>query len=407
MQLTKSPCEFTTDSSVNPYYVSSVSVMDNKFIHTLKMNTPMWSEDAFTFQYVRISLDYFFQKIKALYSYTSINYDNSFKDLTSFNPIATRYLSPNGYFLVERPPFRTTLRFTPARASVARGSDKSIERDVWIPWQVYVIGVDLPTSKLDMRIFFNNKPLSSLEDKVPYAWTPNLFANGGVCWGDDTAAICEELRELEAAGSLSNRKIFDILSNRYWSGGWNADIIPSGSFLPAFLSDSTHKEFPDDKDQALALSYKIKAVKAKHRNSLMRSYVQSLNIWSEYSLSDLLHMMGSISPSRYALSELYEHAPVSAFLDHNNPTGNISKLLENYFANSHKFPVFLFDNNDQRKYLHVDIMPSDLGLSDVYNLNNYISQESARDMLEKAINKYALPSYHHPQLTIDTSEEPF
>lgn len=407
MQLTKSPYESSSDKLEDPYYVSSVNFVDTRYLHTLKINNPVWHNDNYTFQYIRVSLNHFFNVLKTKYSYSSIQNNNSLEDLLKTNPIATRYISGNGLFIVERPPFRNTVRFTPTKAAYSKNSTNFIEKEVWIPWQVYVVNVDIIQSKFDFRIFFNDKPLSSMDDIVYMPWLPNLFGNSGVCWGDDVGSISQEF--LSYGSSISNRKIFDAFCSRYWNGGWNTDILPGSQSIPFFLNRNL--ELSDNNDQMIHQNYKDKSEINKMRNPYVKDYANALNMWSQYSLEHLLYMMPKYSP-KHIKNPLSAHIATtsSSYFDHHSSEVQPTRLLEHYFANSHKFPSFAFDSDDSNKYIEVSFDSSELNVSEQYNLSNPPSQEEARNILSLAIDRWSIPdsSTSFPQqLTFDSQEEPF
>ena len=96
------------------------------------------------------------------------------------------------------------------------------------------------------------------------------------------------LQEISSS-NISNKTIFENMCSSYWSGGWNTDIIPSSYLVPPFLNQEF--ETNDDYDFAIHREIVSKSVYSKHKNGLTRSYINVLNLWSNYNLDNLLHMI--------------------------------------------------------------------------------------------------------------------
>jgi len=376
----KAPVDYTEGPS-NPYSVSSVAIIKNNYLNLLKINQPSWNNANYTFNYFKINYDTFISTASKFYNCVVINNDNSLNDLTKINPIATRFISSSGQLVIERPPFKTKIRFTPTKAAYASSSRSLPEVEVWIPWQVYILNFNIETQKYHLRIFFNSKPLYSLDDPIVPAWTPNLFGDSGVCYGEDTRRINEEISNID----ISNKNIFEILCSSYWGGGWNTDIIPSSYLIPRFLMRDF--EIQNDNDFSIYREAIAKSEYAKNKNALTRGYVNTLNIWSNYSLDNLLHMM-----SNYPTTQTTSLNSLLGNQDERQPyIGNISirpsSFLADMFARSHKLPFSVFREIDSSKYLHVDFEENPTDKSFV-SFNENISQERAYSILIDLIDHY-------------------
>jgi hypothetical protein len=127
-------------------------------------------------------------------------------------PIAVRYITNNGEYIIERPPFKAKVDFR------VNGSNKvSQEVEFWVPWTLTVID---PQQINKTRIYFGSKQLSSNDDLYISSTLPNSFASGGICFGGslNTDEITQATNEFEL------RQLYSLILNEYMTGGWNIDL---------------------------------------------------------------------------------------------------------------------------------------------------------------------------------------
>lgn len=137
-------------------------------------------------------------------------------------PIAVRALSKNQY-VIERPPFKTTVRLTPKRAARVQ-KESPIICEVWIPWTLSFLTMVNPDTQMpSMEIYYNDGPISSLNDSIIGAWTPNIFGHNGVCWGQTGANWFEDVRN-KVVDPTDVGQVYHYLINDYYGGGWNTDL---------------------------------------------------------------------------------------------------------------------------------------------------------------------------------------
>jgi hypothetical protein len=373
-----------SSSAGDPYYVSSVSTVNANFLHLLRVNLPAWSNSCYQTQYMRIDLNYFFNSIAKNFIYSDIKNDNSLEDLLRINPIAVRYFTSDGIFFIERPPFKATLRFHPIKASGVTTKTTLIEKEVWIPWQVYIVNYDIELGKFIFKIYFHHKPIDSLDNNLSIAWLPNLFGDGGVCWGQDNNIIKEEVLQNK---TKTNKNIFDIICSQYWQGGWNADILPSLYSIPTFLLPEF--ETKNDEDYAIYTKASQSADKSKLKNHMIRQYVDHLNIWSQYSLSDLLFLMSKYpaNSSPKKLSFLIENAKAYDGAYSYNGANSFGVLFDQIFCLTHKYPNHFFEKENLSLNTYFST-----GLTDLLDENNQpillkqsINEEHLRKLLFEQI----------------------
>lgn len=137
-------------------------------------------------------------------------------------PIAVRHLD-HKYCVVERPPFQISLDYSPTRSGIKRRNVRSVK--IWIPWTTVIINHE-SMSLTDIKMYFSSKPLQSFSDLLIQPYFPNLFGDGKVCMGPGASnKLITTFGE-----NYSIEQLYNFFVNEYFSGGWNADIIPSSYY---------------------------------------------------------------------------------------------------------------------------------------------------------------------------------
>jgi hypothetical protein len=204
-------------------------------------------------------------------------------------PVAIRAIDDNR-FVIERPPFKTSIRFTPTRAARVK-KEASVLCEVWIPWTVAI--VTLPT-KLSpdpqVRLFFNDGPLSSIEDQLAPLLTPNAhYGAGHLCWGQTDNNWREEVE----SGRVSADSIADIYYfyiNDYFNGGWNLDLGLGQLATLTYREIGKFTNSPLDKpelvERAKQSKLKITNIDTSSRDSTRVK--NSYYVWSLLTLEEVL-----------------------------------------------------------------------------------------------------------------------
>jgi hypothetical protein len=136
---------------------------------------------------------------------------NSPDNTDSIYPIAVRYVSKNGTYFIERPPFKMNVSFS--------GGKRPINTSIWMPWSIFVLD---PKRYLNSKLLFSNTPLSSMSDKYLPAYTPNIYADGRICLSASLNGMPKEAEE-------DIRHLYGYIYNEYMNGGWNNDLYPNVS----------------------------------------------------------------------------------------------------------------------------------------------------------------------------------
>jgi len=144
-------------------------------------------------------------------------------------PMAVRYADPtNGIYVVERPPFEVDVDFSVNKSFRARKVPKLFANNkMFIPWTLSLIKLDKNSltnsySGYEFYLYFNNKPISSLDDLIIPAWLPNISASGQVCMGEDSRQVANLLSN---ESEFSFLEIYNTIFNSFFSG-WNSDLSP-------------------------------------------------------------------------------------------------------------------------------------------------------------------------------------
>lgn len=148
-------------------------------------------------------------------------------------PICVRYKSRN-VIVVERPPLKINTRIRYGKGSFynKRLANPKAENEIWIPWSVLVMvsqngffsGV---RSDCDFYLFYRSSPLSSFDDILVPAFTPNVFADGRMCLGRTESVLFEKTNSHEI-DCQNVKDIYNFVVNEYFSGGWNLDVTNLG-----------------------------------------------------------------------------------------------------------------------------------------------------------------------------------
>jgi hypothetical protein len=129
-------------------------------------------------------------------------------------PIAVRHLTAT-HAVIERPPFQIKVDYSPTKSSNRRKPIKPVT--IWIPWTVLVADLRPDHFFSHSRIFFNDKPLESFDEKMATPYTSNVFNDSKICMGSISMAS----RMIEKS---DYNALYHAYINEYFSGGWNADL---------------------------------------------------------------------------------------------------------------------------------------------------------------------------------------
>lgn len=208
-------------------------------------------------------------------------------------PIAIRGIE-NDTYVIERPPFKTSVRLSSLRANKVKG-EASILCEVWIPWTVSIL--TMPTEKNpipSLRMLYNDGPLSSYQDNLITPWTPNFHHTGDICLGQTTGNFMDAVSQ-KIINPKNVSEIYHYLINDYFNGGWNLDLGGGHIYnicnfsIGKFTTDPLHD--PDLAARAAKAKIKIRDVKnnrSRESTKIKNAYLT----WSLMDLPEVLHAVG-------------------------------------------------------------------------------------------------------------------
>jgi hypothetical protein len=145
-------------------------------------------------------------------------------------PIATRYITSEGYYFVERPPFQVDIDLYVTKNRYSDNRRKMNPYKIWIPWTLTIFN---PNDLSDVKIMFSHKPLSSMEDVYSPSFLPNAYMDGRICFASSLSDI-----SVENIDKKDIRYIYSMIFNEYMNGGWNLDLTPNVlrffQYVPSF-----------------------------------------------------------------------------------------------------------------------------------------------------------------------------
>jgi hypothetical protein len=187
---------------------------------TIDYNLPYYGYFKTTKNYVASSREYY-----QLRSSFSINSSSE-----NLYPIAVRYVTKDNIYVIERPPFQLEVDFRLGSASSQ--APKMYPLKIWIPWTVMLIKLDSFTSGSlsSVRLFFNDGPISSLDDALFSPWLPNAYGNGSICFSTSMEDFANVL-DNDRISSNDINYIYNYIFNNYMMGGWNCDLALNFDYL--------------------------------------------------------------------------------------------------------------------------------------------------------------------------------
>jgi len=170
--------------------------------------------------------------------YSESNSKNNTIPSNPLYPIAVRYISSNGYYFIERPPFQLEIDLNITSIS---NYGKPHFTKIWIPWTLSVFNPQNPSS---LSIYFSHSSLTSEDSQYVPCFLPNSHAPGNICFGP---TLMSPEFQLSNISSSDIKYLYSLFFNEYLNGGWNLDLTPN--ILPHItniynLSKSDPKKYP-------------------------------------------------------------------------------------------------------------------------------------------------------------------
>ena len=313
----------------------------------------------------------------------------------SLLPIATRYITSEGYYFIERPPFQVEVDLYVTKNRYSDNRRKMNPYKIWVPWTLTIFN---PNDLSDVRIMFSHKPLSSMEDVYSPSFLPNSYNDGRICFASSLNQL-----SVEDIDKKDIRHIYSTIFNEYMNGGWNLDLTPNiyrfFQNLPSFENFPALSRFVNPDKVLLKKSYpKMTAKKLENFNfsTSTRSYLSVFNYFftqlSTFTLNETLEFYREISefPTnlRYAkctftFQELLDKIKVNPQTNFASSYQNFSSSIQNILTQNSKLneSFFLYESFPVIVY---NIDSTNLNTS--FRLRHYFDLSALHEVLEHYVN---------------------
>ena len=221
-------------------HIKSLSLNSQYSIDDLLNSSYRYIQAIVTPSYPSVySLNYNIKSSKDFFNYFNSNISFEIKDDNNkeIYPIAVRYTNGKNIWVIERPPFQTTITYRPT--SSGSSSDKYKTYTMWMPWTVMVLNINFNTSYYESYLYLNDGPLNSLDDHLIPCFFPNIYTDGRMCLNQTSIGLQQHLAKTQ---SFDISTVYNYIINDYMSGGWNLDL-GSGNF-DSYVSQASSDSSP-------------------------------------------------------------------------------------------------------------------------------------------------------------------
>jgi len=161
---------------------------------------------------------------KNTYLQSEYRHSQNSSSIDDIYPIAVRYADiDRNIFLVERPPFKVPIDFYSSKKYNAKIPSYLKGRSIWIPWSLFAVNLNNDLDQIHTGLYYNNKSIDSLDDVVVRAYTPNVFMDARICFGNTFHSFLQRINSGDLKYNISN--VYNYLFNDYFHQ-WNLDISP-------------------------------------------------------------------------------------------------------------------------------------------------------------------------------------
>lgn len=312
--------------------------------------------------------------------YDSINANAAGKYNPSFYPMAVRYISAKGTYVVERPPFQLEVDYR--MGSAHSGHPKMPPVKIWVPWTVMVFSASsfAEGNFSEAQLYFSDTSLQSLDQHVVPCFYPNSYNDGRICFSNSLSDFSDVL-DMKEFENFNISYIYNYIFNNYMMGGWNSDlhssllgslsthdlsVINSYPELKLFLEPSSDQSFyeklstvfPKELFSKLKRFYKQEFNYFKSRISPEKLFVRNFGIFSAFTLEQKLNFISSIKSlttphlkDRYALSSIIKRIDKDdSIVDSSSKNALLTSINSDYFNYDYSevdYHVYFYNYNPQ------------------------------------------------------------
>ena len=313
----------------------------------------------------------------------------------SLLPIATRYITPEGYYFIERPPFQVEVDLYITKNKYSDNRKKMNPYKVWIPWTLTILN---PHDLSDVKIMFSHKSLSSMEDVYSPSFLPNSYMDGRICFANSLSQL-----SVENIDKKDIRYIYSMVFNEFMNGGWNLDLTPNlYRFFQQYQPSEDHHILSKflNPDKVLLKKKYPKMTTRQLENfdyqASTRSYGSVFNYFftqlSTFSLDETLEFYKEISEfsrnvryhkSTYSFEELVNTTKKNSKITTVSSYENFSSTVQDIFTKNSKLDqcFFLYESFPVIVY-NID----STNLNSSFRLRHYFDLSSLHEVLDHYIN---------------------
>ena len=295
----------------------------------------------------------------------------------SFNsvyPIAVRYTDGVNLFLVERPPFQANITY---KTSPASSSEPQKSAYIWMPWTAMLLYIDPKKSLYSASLFFNDGPITSLDDMAIPCFHMNMYNDATMCLNQTSILLQQHLAN---TSSFDISTIYNFIINDYMSGGWNADLsVHVFDYLCRY--SPTLKQVYENLYRRGFPEYNIKPAISPRtgRLSYKKYYSSYISYFSQLDMNAIIFLISSIKQEVLQYSEanksnsgLLRNVPFKSYSSHikdkqdqNDPT---SAFVERIWTDS-------YFTSEVIVFIHPDLLVNEFSsmYSPALSSQNFIS----------------------------------
>lgn len=225
---------------------TSLYSIDSEFdysLHTLFRNfLPFFPQDKLDI-FGKFDISYIHESdiaTASLYKAKNKQSKDAYKDF--LYPMAIRYISKENTYVIERPPFQLEVDF---RLGTAHSSNPKMHPiTMWAPWTVLVFNAkNLSEGDFsDVKLFFNDGPINSLEDFMLPCFYPNTYGDSRICFSSSLNDFNDVL-DISLFDNGNIGYIYNYIFNNYMMGGWNSDLDPNAFSIIEYIFQSSDVQF--------------------------------------------------------------------------------------------------------------------------------------------------------------------
>jgi hypothetical protein len=278
--------------------------------------------------------------------------------------------------------------YSPTKSNRPRRPIKPVM--VWVPWTVTVYNLSAGADALVncYKIYFNDSPMSSLDDRVITNFFCNVYGDGKICLGNSTHNIYQKINNNEVT---SFSELHSYMFNEYFSGGWNADL---GSNLYSLMMSTKSpyliQDYSNLSDSPIDTRAKQSKIKFSKSNNTVYQIANSFYNLSLLTLEETLDIVTTCKGINYhynktiqSIIDQTQEQSVDTYINpidfSDNYSANFSvvtltldntlNINQNTFVSNRETPPEIIDFIKQNSYSIIDDVYNDFDANRSMSIN--------------------------------------